>query len=437
MTERFTLPRGMHDIYPQEMAQRKWLHTRILDIMQRYSFQLVEPTPLENLETLEAKSGSAIKDEIYFFKDKSKRNLGLRFDLTVGMTRMIANRSDLPLPIKLCSISDMWRYDEPQYARYRHFYQWDAEIYGSDDALADAEIIALSNDILEEIGLQDYTILINSRPLLQGYIESLGITNTDMIEQMIRVVDKSKKLTHNELINELYSLDITQDIIEELLFFISQRGEAKTMLNKLSSIVCDFPNYINGLRALETVIQSIKWYDKLDHCIVDMSVARGIDYYDGIVFEAFDKDGEDIGAILGGGRYNGLGQIYSKRILPATGVAGGIERMILSLQRENLISSVSQAPLVFIASVKKQVLPTSFSIVSELRENNISCELDLKGRNLTRQLEYAESIGARYVVIIGPLELKDNIIPIRNMETRIEDKIPLQSLITYFKKRNK
>ena len=207
-------------------------------------------------------------------------------------------------------------------------------------------------------------------------------------------------------------------------------------MNQLVPVVSYLSNDLIKIDADKSALQWIRFKTNFEEDVT-LNCKLKIDYYDGIVFEAYDKDGEDIGAILGGGRYNGLGQIYSKRILPATGVAGGIERMLLSLQRENLISSVSQAPLVFVASVKRQVLSTSFSIVSELRENNISCELDLKGRNLTRQLEYAESIGARYVIIIGPSELKNNIIPIRNMETRIEDKIPLQSLITYFKQRNK
>jgi len=120
----------MRDFDAQEMAKRLWLNEKIVSVMERCGFQIVEPTSIENLETLEAKSGPEIKDEIYYFADKAGRNLGLRFDLTVGMTRMIVNRPDLPEPIKICALSGMWRYDEPQFARYRHFYQWDAEVYG-------------------------------------------------------------------------------------------------------------------------------------------------------------------------------------------------------------------------------------------------------------------------------------------------------------------
>src|SRR5438094_9436450 len=146
----------MKDIEPEEMTKRIWLADKIRQVLWSYGFQLLEPSPVENLETLEAKSGPGVREEIYWFKDKGDRELGLRFDLTVGMTRMIANRFDLPEPIKVASIAGMWRYDEPQYGRYRYFTQWDSEVYGVADSSADAEIIARVTDILESVGRENY-----------------------------------------------------------------------------------------------------------------------------------------------------------------------------------------------------------------------------------------------------------------------------------------
>ncbi len=162
----------MKDIDPLEMAKRLWLHDKILYTTQKHGFQMVEPASIENLETLEAKSGPEIRNEIYYFADKAGRNLGLRFDLTVGMTRMVANRYDLPEPIKICALSGMWRYDEPQFARYRHFYQWDAEIFGTSEQEADAEIIALGMDVLENVGLRDYEIRISNRRFSEGMLRA-------------------------------------------------------------------------------------------------------------------------------------------------------------------------------------------------------------------------------------------------------------------------
>src|SRR5437016_1541945 len=186
----FTLPRGMKDIDPEEMTRRIWLTDKIQQVLWIYGFQMLEPSPVENLETLEAKSGPTIRDEIYWFKDKAERNLGLRFDLTVGMNRMIANRFDLPEPIKISSIGGVWRYDEPQFARYRYFTQWDAEIYGVADSSADAEIIALSSDILESVGLKDHLVKISNRKLIEGFLRGLGIQSQNDLDHLIRIIDK-------------------------------------------------------------------------------------------------------------------------------------------------------------------------------------------------------------------------------------------------------
>ena len=157
------------------MNRRLWLYDKIRDVVQRYGFQMVEPATIENLETLEAKSGPAIRNEIYWFKDKSGRSLGLRFDLTVGLARMVANRSDLPEPIKFATIGGNWRYDEPQFGRYRYFTQWDVEIFGSESPLADAEVISVGADILGSVGLKDSVIRISNRKLTEAYLKQLGI----------------------------------------------------------------------------------------------------------------------------------------------------------------------------------------------------------------------------------------------------------------------
>ncbi len=179
----------MKDIEPDEMARRVWLTDKIRQVLWSYSFQLLEPSPVENLETLEAKSGPGVREEIYWFKDKAGRNLGLRFDLTVGMTRMVANRFDLPEPIKIGSIGGVWRYDEPQFARYRYHTQWDAEIYGVAEPSADAEIIAVGSDILDSVGLTDHEVRISNRKLVEGFLQSIDVRSQEQLERMLRIVD--------------------------------------------------------------------------------------------------------------------------------------------------------------------------------------------------------------------------------------------------------
>src|SRR3989475_11079969 len=193
----------MKDIEPEEMVKRVSLAAKLRQVLWSYSFQLLEPSPVENLETLEAKSGPGVREEIYWFKDKAGRNLGLRFDLTVGMTRMVANRFDLPEPIKIGSIGGVWRYDEPQFARYRYHTQWDAEIYGVAEPSADAEIIALSSDILESVGLTEHLVKISNRKLVEGFLRGLGIQSKNDLDLLIRIADKLGKIGSEQAEREL------------------------------------------------------------------------------------------------------------------------------------------------------------------------------------------------------------------------------------------
>jgi histidyl-tRNA synthetase len=424
----FSLPRGMKDIDPLEMAKRLWLHDKILYTTQKHGFQMVEPASIENLETLEAKSGPEIRNEIYYFADKAGRNLGLRFDLTVGMTRMVANRYDLPEPIKICALSGMWRYDEPQFARYRHFYQWDAEIFGTSEQEADAEIIVLGMDVLENVGLRDYEIRISNRRFSEGMLRQLGITADKQIEETIRIIDKLRKISSQELENELHKIGITDDVVQKISDVISLKGSAERVLADLPKEYTKGEMCSKGYDELTRLFDLLKDFGKSEKCVLDLSIVRGIGYYDGIVFEAYDKGGEDVGAIFGGGRYDKLGGLYGKREIPATGVAGGIERLMISLERASLFPELSQSPKVFAAAVDEQSRHVILGLVAKLREKGISCDFDMKKRSLKKQLEYADSMKIPIVIILGPRELEKSVVKVRTMGTRTETEVKISEM---------
>ncbi len=424
----FTVPRGMKDIEPSEMARRLWLHDRILEVLRRYGFQVVEPTAIENLETLEAKSGPDIKNEIYWFKDKAGRDLGLRFDLTVGMTRMIANRYDLPEPVKLCALSGMWRYDEPQFARYRHFYQWDAEIYGTVEQEADAEAIAVGMDILENVGLKEYQVLINNRKLIEGFLLEIGVASQEL-EETIRVIDKLRKIPKKDMVTELSKIELTDDAVDRILEFISIRGKPREVLDQVERKRLKDATALKGYDELANLAEAIEAFGKSGKCIYDLSVVRGIGYYDGIVFEAYDKGGEDIGSIFGGGRYDKLCSIYGKRDVPATGVAGGIERLMISLERASIFPRLSQSPRVFVAAVSDAVRQKTIEIVQFLRNSEVPADFDLKRRTLAKQLEYADSLAIPFAIIVGQREIEKGIVKLRDMMKREEIEVKLEEAL--------
>jgi histidyl-tRNA synthetase len=428
--KQFTLPRGIRDIEPDEMAKRNWVYERIREMFRRYAFQEMEPATLEELRTLEAKSGPAIKDEIYWFNDKAGRSIGLRFDLTVGMARMVAGRSDLPEPIKLACIGGNWRYDEPQFGRYRYFTQWDAEIFGSDDPTADAEVVALSMDILSNVGLKEFEVRISNRRVIQGFVESLGLKSQEKIEAVFRTVDKSRKISAEAVKTELRSAGLESNVTDSLVEFISIQDKPASVLEKISEVQTRSEEAKLGYRQLVLLADALQGLGKLDRCLFDMSVVRGIGYYDGIVFEAFDKGGEEVGAVLGGGRYDRLCGVYGKRSIPATGVAGGIERLLISLEKAGVLPKHKEVGTVFVAAVNDEVRQHALSIAAKLRDARIPSDVDVKRKSLARQLEYANSLGIPYALIVGPQELESGQFKLRDMKKRTEETLTLDEIIT-------
>ena len=391
---------------------------------------MVEPSTLENLNTLEAKSGPAIRNEIYWFKDKSGRSLGLRFDLTVGMARMIANRYDLPEPVKFAAIGGNWRYDEPQFGRYRYFTQWDIEIFGSDSPVADAEVICVGADILSNVGLKNFVIRISNRRLTESYLRQLGIQPGTQLEQSLRIIDKIRKVDAEELKKEFKAIEIKETTIDDLLTFISWNGTPSEVLENLNGLNYQEEDAKRGVQELGVLADALKSFGRLSNCVYDLSIVRGIGYYDGIVFEAFDQGQEDLGSIFGGGRYDKLCKIYGKRDIPATGVAGGIERLMISLERANLFPKMRQTAKVFIATVQDEIRPEALKLVQSLRDRGISTETDLKERNLSKQLEYANAVSIPYVIVLGSQELKSQVLKIKNMATRTELQVPISDLVS-------
>ena len=407
-----------------------WLYDKIREVVRRYGFQMVEPATIENLKTLEAKSGPAIRKEIYWFKDKSGRSLGLRFDLTVGLARMIANRYDLAEPVKFATIGGNWRYDEPQFARYRYFTQWDIEIFGSESPVADAEVICVGADILSSVGLREFDVRISNRKLTESYFKQLGIRPGTQLEQSLRIVDKIRKTNPSELRKEFKAIKVKDATMDELFSFTSLNGPPSAVLEKLSTF--DFRNEDakKGVEELRVLAEALASFGRLPSCVYDLSIVRGIGYYDGIVFEAFDKDGEDVGSIFGGGRYDKLCRIYGKRDIPATGVAGGIERLMISLERAKLFPKMSHGAKVFIATVQEGIRTEALKLAQSLRDGGIPTEIDLKARNLSKQLEYANSVSIPYVIVLGPQELQSGIMKIKDMATRTEIEVSRTDLVS-------
>jgi len=330
--------------------------------------------------------------------------------------------------MKLCALSGMWRYDEPQFARYRHFYQWDAEIYGTVEQEADAEAIAVGMDILENVGLKEYQVLINNRKLIEGFLVELGVGSPELREVTIRVIDKLHKIPEQEMASELGKTGLTDSAVDKILKLISIRGKPSEVLGEVETRKLKDATALKGHDELAKLAEAIEALGKSGKCIYDLSIVRGIGYYDGIVFEAYDKGGEDIGSIFGGGRYDKLCSIYGKRDVPATGVAGGIERLMISLERASIFPRLSQSPKVFVAAVNDAVRQKTMEIVQFLRNSGVSADFDLKRRTLAKQLEYADSIAIPFAIIVGQVEIEKQVVKLRDMKKREEIEVKLEEV---------
>jgi histidyl-tRNA synthetase len=364
------------------------------------------------LTTLEAKSGAAISKEIYAFKDKGGRDVALRFDLTIGLTRYVASRRDLKMPIKLASFAGVWRYDEPQAGRYRYFHQWDIEIYGPFSLESDAEAIEFVYRFFRMLGLRT-VIEINDRRLLEQYIsKKLGVYSREAMLEMLHAADKVPKKGSHAVLEE-YKEKIDPSKLEELINLSKIKGSVDEVASKLD---------INGLdswQQLVSLMDSLK-ARTVEGANVNLGIVRGLDYYSGIVFEAFDQV-TDSAALVGGGRYNTLTEVFGRKEIGATGVAGGVERIVAALQRHGILKKPTM-PLVYVANASDDLRAKALELVSSLRTSGISVDYDILGRALAKQLNDASNKGAEFVVIVAPNEIKAGQVILRSMRDGAESK---------------
>ncbi|HKU48520.1 MAG TPA: histidine--tRNA ligase [Nitrososphaera sp.] len=412
------IPRGMRDVEPAEFSALSFIRDKFFETATSFNFRLMDPSPLELLSTLEAKSGESISKEIYSFKDKGEREVALRFDLTIGLTRYVALRRDLKMPAKLASFAGVWRYDEPQAGRYRYFHQWDVEVYGPFSQESDAEVIAFVSAFFKRLGLK-VTIEVNDRQLIEQYInKTLEITDSEKVLELFRAVDKVPKKGPNAVLQE-YSGMVDPSKLKRLIELSGVRGSVAEVAEN-----ADVRN-LEAWARLSGLMESLAARG-VEDVFVNLGIVRGLDYYSGIVFEAFEK-GVKGGALVGGGRYDRLTAAFGRNDIGATGVAGGVERIALALQRQGVVAK-GTVPLVYIAYAADEMKRHVLEIVSSLRNVGLAADYDLIGRALRKQLDDAAGKNAKAVVIVAPEEYATGTVIVKILESGKEERYPLDRL---------
>ncbi|MCD4739843.1 histidine--tRNA ligase [archaeon] len=411
--------RGMRDFLPEEMEKRTYVISVVKTVFQKYGFREMGTPAVESMKLLSSKGGGGeeIKKEVYCFKDQGGRELGLRFDLTVPTARVVAGKPDLPKPFKRFMVGRVWRYDRPGAGRYREFWQADVDVFGSKSVLADAECVAVVCETLDALGFKDYKVFVNNRKLLEGLALSCGIKNED-VSSVFRSIDKMDKIGKEGIAEELESKGIYDKSAKTLLKLISEES-----LSKIESKVKDTGK--EGVEEVKSFLEYMALLGFKDKVEFQASLARGLDYYTGNVFEIAVSGGKL--SVSGGGRYDQLVKNYGGPALPAVGISIGIERIIQLMEEQNMFSKTCRG-LIYVAPVNSDARSKALEIVQKLRADGLIVEIDLMDRKLGKQFAYADSVGASKVVVVGPKDLEKGEVTLRDMETGKEEQVKLEKL---------
>ena len=411
------LPRGMKDFESAENTNIEHIRYHFKQLSNLYGFSFMDPSPIESLSTLETKSGPAIRDEIYYFKDKGDREVALRFDFTMGLTRYMASQKSRKLPAKLSSFGGVFRYDEPQKGRYRYFHQWDIEIYGKPTLESESEIIEFTSRLFDSLLLKNIIIDINHRNLVESYINKIfGSTEPQLVADILRAVDKTQKKSKDKIIEEFQDR-YEKEKLEKILEFSQIKGSIKEIENSFDT------SQLESWTELKSLFSSLE-NRGVSNVRINFGIVRGLDYYSGTVFEVFDKN-STLGALAGGGRYDTLTKAFKRKDIGAAGVAGGVERIILTMQEQNIIPQITQNRIA-VLYINDEMQKVAHSITSLLRLNNIPADIDLANRNLKKQMDSANN--ARFSIIVGPQELENGNVVLRDMKDGTEGTISLEKL---------
>lgn len=422
---------GFMELQPNEqIAFNKMLKT-IEASYELFGFRPIETPILERAEVLLAKSGGETEKQIYTFS-KGDTNMAMRFDLTVPLARYVAeNENILTFPFKRYAIGKVYRGERPQAGRFREFYQCDIDVIGKDtlDIYFDAEIPAVIATVFKRLGFENFTIMINNRKILNGILEEYSLE--DKYSDVLRIMDKTTKLPKNMIIEEFKDIGLNDKQIEDIKN-ISELSELREdeLFKALMEIQSKSTILLKGINELENVIKRMKNLGVEDRNFkIDLTIARGLDYYTGTVYETKLNDFPEIGSVCGGGRYDNLAEYYTKNKYPGVGISIGLTRLFDQLYSRDLINTDTATPTKVLVISMVENGKYGPDLARYLRENNIPTEIFSNGEPLKKQMKYASKLKIPFVIFIGEEEIQNNFYSIKNMDNGEQIKIMREEII--------
>lgn len=430
MAIKFSAPKGTRDFPPGTLGIRNKIIHEIESIFHLYGYEMWDGPAFEYLETLTAKSGEEIQKEIYTFQDKAGRDLGLRFELTTTLARLVASNPDLKKPVKGYSYGKVWRYENTQQGRYREFLQMDADIFGSESTVCEAELLDMAQNVLHRLGFHQYYVKLNSRKVLNSIVRCCKIAD-DQKQNVFRAVDKLDKIGAKGVLEEFIHRGLTEDEFNRVMGFIQMQGTNEEKIAKMRQLFAEDEDGLKGLQELEEIVSYFKDSPLSERIQLDYTLIRGFDYYTGPIYEIRIVNGEQVGSISGGGRYDRLIEIFGGAPTPAVGISFGIERLIDLISKDPVLSAKykSDKPSVFVLYMDAQLISKAYSITNQFRQAGISADLDLTIRSFRKQMQYADKKEYTYVVMVGENELTSGEFVLKNMKTGEQETLRLEDMI--------
>ena len=420
----------MRDLMGKEMLVRNYLIEQAVQVFRSFGYEPLDSPVMELWETLSAKGGDEVEAETFKFEDKGGREVGLRFDLTVPLARIVATNLHLPKPFKRYAIGKAWRYDRPQAGRYREFMQADVDVIGASSPAADAEVVLVALEFSRRVLKTNYIVRINNRKVLKGLTEIAGVPD-DLAHECFRSIDKLDKIGKKGVLEELSSRGISKESSEKLLDAIELRGNGLDVLDKFAELLKESEIGTEGVEELKFMAEIFEETEVSSLVEFDMALARGLDYYTGAVFEGRYLGKPALGSIFGGGRYDHLIERFGGQPTPATGISLGIGRLVDVLIAMGETDGLESELQVFIAPLKRPMVRYAARLANEFAKADVTVEFDLMERSLKKLLALSDSKGARFTVIVGPRDLENGQISIRNMETKDTVLINLEDAVEY------
>lgn len=426
---------GFMELLPADQLVFNKMKDTIRHTYEKFGFIPLDTPTIEKSEILLAKGGGETEKQIYRF-NKGNTDLSLRFDLTVPLARYVSQHfSDLNFPFRRYHISKVFRGERNQKGRFREFYQCDIDIIGNGklNVINDAEIPSIIYQTFRELGFEDFTIRINNRKVLNGFFEGIGIEDS---KNVLRAIDKLEKIGEDGVVKELEELQLDNEQIQKVINFIQIKGDKKEVINSLKQLGIENEVFIEGVDELEKVVHYIRNFNVPDkNYKIDLTIARGLDYYTGTVYETILDNYPQIGSVCSGGRYDNLAEHYTNQKLPGVGISIGLTRLFYQLREAKIIGENTSSTLsqVLVIPLQDNTIEYSIEISNKLREEEIISQLYLEDAKIGKKFAYADKLKIPYAISIGESEIKEQKVSLKNMETGNQESMSLEEAIKIIK----